>query len=69
MELKPVKELSYREAITQLETILRAMQADDVDIDKLSAMTRRATELIAECRSRLVATDEELRQILGELEG
>ena len=45
------------------------MQADDVDIDKLSAMTRRATELITECRSRLVATDEELRQILGDLEG
>ncbi len=67
MELKPVKEMTYREAVAQLETILRAMQSDDVDIDKLSAMTRRATELIAECRSRLVATDEELRAILADL--
>jgi len=67
MELKPVKEMTYREAVAQLESILRAMQSDDVDIDKLSAMTRRATELIAECRSRLVATDEELRAILADL--
>lgn len=68
MELKPVEEMTYREAITQLESILRAMQADDVDIDKLSAMTRRATELIAKCRSTLVATDQELREILDKLD-
>ncbi len=67
MELKSVKEMTYREAVAQLESILRAMQSDDVDIDKLSAMTRRATELISECRSRLVATDEELRAILADL--
>lgn len=68
METKPVKEMSYREAIAQLEAILRTMQSDDCDIDRLSALTRRATELIAECRSRLVATDEELRTILADLE-
>lgn len=68
MELKPVKDMSYREALQQLDQIMRAMQNDDCDIDKLSAMTRRATELIAECRRRLVATDEELRTILADLE-
>lgn len=68
MELKPVKEMTYREAIQQLETILRTMQSDDCDIDRLSTLTRRATELISECRSRLVATDEELRSILADLE-
>lgn len=68
MEFKPVKEMSYREAITQLETILRTMQSDDCDIDRLSSLTRRATELITECRQRLVATDEELRSILADLE-
>ena len=68
MELKPVKEMTYREATQQLDQIMRAMQSDDCDIDKLTAMTRRATELIAECRSRLTATDEELRAILADLE-
>ena len=62
-----VKEMSYREAVNELDTILREMQSDNCDIDRLSAMTRRATELIAECRIRLTATDEELRNILASL--
>ncbi|MBR6746190.1 MAG: exodeoxyribonuclease VII small subunit [Muribaculaceae bacterium] len=62
-----VKEISYREAVNELDIILREMQSDNCDIDKLSAMTRRATELIAECRNRLTATDEELRGILATL--
>ncbi len=68
MELKPVNELSYNEAISQLGQIINAMQAENCDIDKLAAYTRRATELITECRRRLTATDEELAQILKTLD-
>lgn len=68
MELKPVNELSYNEAIAQLGQIINAMQADNCDIDRLADYTRRATELIAECRRRLTATDEELSRILKTLE-
>jgi len=63
-----VKDLTYNQAIKELEGILRLMQSDDCDIDRLAALTRRATDLIAECRHRLVATDEELRTILADLE-
>ena len=55
-----VKDMTYRQAVNELDAILREMQSENCDIDKLSAMTRRATELIAECRNRLTATDEEL---------
>lgn len=68
MEEKPLKELSYNQAISELESILRTMQSDQCDIDRLASLTRRATQLIAECRSRLVATDEELKAILADLE-
>ncbi|MDE7385772.1 MAG: exodeoxyribonuclease VII small subunit [Muribaculaceae bacterium] len=68
MEQKPVKDLSYNEAISELGRIISAMQSDNCDIDKLAAYTRRATELIAECRRRLTATDEELAQILNNLQ-
>ena len=61
---RPVKELTYNEAFEELKT----MQSDQCDIDRLAALTRRATELIAECRARLTATDEELRSILTQLE-
>ena len=64
----PVKEVTYTQAIAELESILRMMQSDDCDIDQLAAYTRRATELLKDCRSRLIATDEELRSILSDLE-
>lgn len=67
-EPKPVKELTYNEAFEELSSILKTMQSDQSDIDRLATLTRRATELIAECRARLTATDEELRTILTQLE-
>lgn len=62
-----VKDLTYNQAVGELEAILRKMQSDDCDIDSLAAMTRRATELLTECRRRLTATDEELRAILASI--
>jgi len=62
--MSEVKDLTYNQAVAELEQILRLMQSDECDIDRLAALTRRATELIAECRSRITATEEELRAIL-----
>lgn len=62
------KELTYRQAVNELEEILRTMQSDECDIDNLGNLTRRATALITECRSRLLTTDEELRSILATLD-
>ncbi|MDE6283554.1 MAG: exodeoxyribonuclease VII small subunit [Muribaculaceae bacterium] len=67
-KVKPVKDLTYNQAFEELSEILKTMQSDQCDIDRLAALTRRATELITECRARLTATDEELRQILEGLE-
>lgn len=63
----PVKDLTYNQAVSELDSILRTMQSDACDIDLLAAYTRRATELLAECRSRLTATDKELQAILADL--
>ena len=60
-EFVPVEKLSYSQALSELESILRKMQSDDL----LAAYTRRATQLLTECRSRLVATDKELQSILN----
>ena len=64
----PVKEMTYTQAVTELEEILRMLQSENCYIDQLTAYTRRATELLKDCRSRLTATDEELRSILADLE-
>lgn len=60
--------LTYQQAVTELENILRTIQSDSCDIDRLTALTRRATELLSECRSRLTTTETELRTILASLE-
>ncbi len=67
-QFTPLQQLSYNQAVSELDAILRNMQGDNCDIDRLTIYTRRATELIAECRRRLTATDEELRAILADLE-
>ncbi len=64
----PINDMTYAQAVAELESILRMMQGEDCDIDQLAAYTRRATELLKDCRSRLTATDEELRSILSDLE-
>lgn len=64
---KPVADMTYAQAVTELEQILRTMQSDSCDIDMLSVYTRRAAELLSECRSRLTTTEAELQNALADL--
>lgn len=67
MDRQPVETLSYSAAVAELEEIVRLMQSDKCDIDHLTGYTRRATELLAHCRARLTATEEQLRDTLASL--
>lgn len=68
LEFRPISELTYAQSVSELENILKMMQSDNCDIDRLAAYTRRAAELLKACRSRLTATEDELRDILASLE-
>lgn len=65
--MQPVSELSYNQALAELEQILAQLRSDDCDVDRLTALTARAVDLLNHCRSRLTATDLELRTILRNL--
>lgn len=65
---RPVGDMTYSEAVAELEKLLRTMQSDNCDIDLLSAYTRRAAELLASCRQRLTTTESELQAALADLE-
>ena len=67
-EFTPVADLTYSQSVNELDAILRKMQSDACDIDMLASYTRRATELLTECRTRLTATDRELEAILAGLQ-
>lgn len=66
--MKPVEELTYSEAVAELEAITARLRAENCDVDSLTAMTRRAAALLDACRKRLTATDAELQTILQQLE-
>lgn len=57
---------TYKEAVAELENILRQMQSPDCDIDKLSVYTSRALTLLKFCKEKLMKTDEEVKKTLQE---
>ena len=62
-------EQTYNKAIKELEHILSQLRSDNCDVDTLAERTRRAAQLLKECRQRLTATEEELAAVLASIEG
>ncbi len=60
-------EISYAQAITELESIVTKLQNNEYEIDELQKCTARSLELLKFCKSKLFETDEALQQILNEL--
>ncbi len=65
---KPAKNLSFGEAVTEVEDILAGLEDDNIDIDKLGEEVRRAVELIQVCRGKLEKTDNEVKQLVAGLQ-
>lgn len=57
----------YAEAVAELEEILAELEADDVDVDRLSEQVKRAADLIESCRTRLAETRVEVTRIVADL--
>ena len=62
-----MEEITYTQAVNELEELVKKMQAPDCSIDHLSQYTKRSKELLDLGRKRLTATDEELKRILDEM--
>ena len=63
------KNLSYSEALAELESIVRKLQSGDCDVDELVADTKRAVELLTYCKGKLTTTETNLRLALEQLTG
>ena len=61
-----MKEIKYEAALAELQTIVRKMENDELDIDQMSDQLQRAQELIKLCKDKLTKTDEEIKKILAE---
>ena len=60
--------MTYREAIDELETILRALETDSVDVDDLTTRVERSAELIRLCRHKLRHAEASLDRVFDTLD-
>jgi exodeoxyribonuclease VII small subunit len=60
------QEIKYEAAFAELQSIVRRMENDELDIDQMSEQLKRAQQLIKICKDKLTKTDEEIKKILAE---
>ena len=61
-------EPGYAEAMAELEEILEELEGDDLDVDVLADRVRRASQLIASCRTRIARAQSDVESIVSDLE-
>lgn len=58
----------YAAALAELDTILRELEASDVDVDRLADRVARAAQLIAFCRDRIGGARMQIDTVVAGLE-
>lgn len=62
------KEISYSEAITEVENILSKIEDQELDVDELAGQLKRVSELIKICKKKLFTAEKEVEKILKDLD-
>lgn len=58
------KNITYSEAIAEIEQIIERIENNEVPIDDLSKSVARVAELLKICKAQLKGTEEEIEKIL-----
>lgn len=58
------KNLSYDEAVAEIERILERFRSERMSVDDLAQEVGRATALIAQCKERLVKAEEDVARVM-----
>ncbi len=61
-------EITYGEALEELEEILAAIEEEQVDVDELAVKVKRSAELIRLCRTRIDAAAAEVETVVHEMD-
>jgi exodeoxyribonuclease VII small subunit len=59
------RQLTYSQALTELEEIVAAIESEEIDLDVLAEKVKRAAYLIQFCRGKLRDTEEEVKKSLS----
>ena len=58
------EDVKYEAAMAELQSIVRKMENDELDIDQMAEQLKRAQELIKLCKDKLTKTYAEIKKIL-----
>jgi exodeoxyribonuclease VII small subunit len=64
---KPVAELSFEQALDELDTLVRKMESGELSLDEALAAYRRGAELARFCQGKLAVAEQEIRKLDGDL--
>lgn len=62
------KDISYSDALTELESIIHLIENEEIDVDNLTEKVKRAAYLIKICKEKLRITEGEVKKVLIEME-
>jgi exodeoxyribonuclease VII small subunit len=62
------KNIGYAEAMKEIETTLRQIEMEELDVDDLSEKVKRVSVLIKLCKEKLHNTESEVEKILNDIE-
>lgn len=60
------KNVTYSEAIAEIEQIIERIENNEIEIDDLSKSVSRVSELLKLCKAQLKGTEEEVEKIMKE---
>ncbi len=58
---------TYKEAVGEIELILKEIENEETDVDHLAEKVKRAYSLLKICREKLYKTEEEVENIMKEI--
>lgn len=63
----PVENLTFEQALDELDALVRKMEAGALGLDESVAAYRRGAELVKFCQGKLAAAEEQIRVLEGDL--
>ncbi len=63
------KDISYNDAVEEIEEILHQIENEELDIDILSEKVKRVSTLLKLCKKKLQQTENEVQKILDDIDG
>lgn len=66
-EQKPIDQLTFREAMHELEAIVGVLEANTLELEESLAKYERGVALLASCQKRLGTAEQQIDVLMGEL--